>query len=171
MRVNHPEKDAVGTPARNAPPASAMNSRVMLTTIELLDRVAEIECATTLKDQRRRVPTEFDGVGAGLAFWAATYGPFASWRILCVAWAQQARNTTYAQAWIFIAVEIAVAIPTQMHNFWTMWSSKKRNRPKLRLMGEEVPMVDVFITCCGEDDDLVLDTVRGALDVHFGQLC
>ena len=86
MRVDHPEENAVSTSVCNAPPASAVNSRVMLTTIELLDRVAEIECATTLKDQRRRVPTEFDGVGAGLAYWAATYGPFASWRILCVTW-------------------------------------------------------------------------------------
>ena len=87
MRVDHHEKDAVGgTPALDTPPAAAINSRVMLTTIELLDRVAEIECATTLRDQRRRVPTEFDGMGTGLAYWAAIYGPFASWRILCVAW-------------------------------------------------------------------------------------
>lgn len=86
MRVDHSEQKTGGNPARGLPPDSAVNSRVMLTTIELLDRVAEIECATTLKDQRRRVPTEFDGVGTGLAYWAATYGPFASWRILCVAW-------------------------------------------------------------------------------------
>ena len=56
----------------------------MLTSIELLDRVAEIECATTLKDSRK-VPTEFDGVAVCLANWAAIYGPFASLRILRVA--------------------------------------------------------------------------------------
>ena len=56
----------------------------MLTSIELLDRVAEIECATTLKDNRN-VPTEFDGVAVCLANWAAIYGPFASLRILRVA--------------------------------------------------------------------------------------
>lgn len=100
MRVNHPEPKANGSPARAPAPESAINSRVMLTTIELFDRVAEIECATTLKDHRRRVPTEFDGVGVGLAHWAATYGPWASWRILCVAckalltpvWAPRARR-------------------------------------------------------------------------------
>lgn len=85
MRVDHPEQKTGSTPVRELPPESAVNSRVMLTTIELLDRVAEIECATTLRDQRRGVPTEFDGVGVGLAYWAATYGPWASWRILCVA--------------------------------------------------------------------------------------
>ena len=86
MRVDHSKRKAIGDPLPDTAAASAANSRVMLTTIELLDRVAEIECATTLKNHRQRVPTEFDGVGVGLAYWAATYGPFASWRILCVAW-------------------------------------------------------------------------------------
>ncbi len=85
MRVGQPKRKATSSPAQSVPPESAVNSRVMLTTIELLDRVAEIECATTLKDQHRPVPTEFDGVAAGLAYWSATYGPFASWRIVCVA--------------------------------------------------------------------------------------
>ncbi len=86
MRARQLKQNATTFPAQSVPPEYAVNSRVMLTTIELLDRVAEIECATTLRDQRRPVPTEFDGVAAGLAYWAATYGPFASWRILCVAW-------------------------------------------------------------------------------------
>ncbi|KJZ71228.1 hypothetical protein HIM_09371 [Hirsutella minnesotensis 3608] len=89
------------------------------------------------------------------------------YRILCIIWAQQAFEATYAAAWVFIAVEVAVAIPSLMHNSWTMWSMKKRNRQKLRLKGYDVPTVDVFITCCGEDDDLVLDTVRAACDVDY----
>ena len=56
----------------------------MLTSIELLDRVAEIECATSLRNHRK-VPTEFDGVAVCLANWAAIYGPFATLRILQVA--------------------------------------------------------------------------------------
>ncbi|KAK2592665.1 hypothetical protein QQS21_009632 [Conoideocrella luteorostrata] len=88
-------------------------------------------------------------------------------RIACVIWAQNAQETTYAAAWVFIAVEIAVAIPSLMHNSWTMMSMKKRYRPKLRLRGHDVPTVDVFVTCCGEDDDLVMDTVRGACDVDY----
>lgn len=88
-------------------------------------------------------------------------------RIACVIWAQNAAGETYAAAWVFIAVEIAVAIPSLMHNTWTMWSMKKRQRPKLRLTGNDVPTVDAFITCCGEDDDLVMDTVRAACDLDY----
>ncbi|KAM0427866.1 hypothetical protein ACHAPT_007325 [Fusarium lateritium] len=88
-------------------------------------------------------------------------------RIACVIWAQNAAGAVYAAAWVFIAVEIAVAIPSLMHNTWTMWSMKKRQRPKLRLTGNDAPTVDAFITCCGEDDDLVMDTVRGACDLDY----
>ncbi|KAF7552211.1 hypothetical protein G7Z17_g4478 [Cylindrodendrum hubeiense] len=88
-------------------------------------------------------------------------------RILCVIWAQNAQNAVYATAWIFIGVEVAVAIPSLMHNTWTMWSMKKRQRPKLRLTGNDCPTVDVFVTCCGEEDDLVMDTVRAAADLDY----
>jgi hypothetical protein len=88
-------------------------------------------------------------------------------RIASVVLAQKAQGITFPGAWIFIAIEIAVAIPSLMHNFWTMWAMKKRTRPKLRLTGDEVPLVDVFVTCCGEDDELVLDTVRAACDLDY----
>ncbi|KAH7014919.1 family 2 glycosyltransferase [Ilyonectria destructans] len=88
-------------------------------------------------------------------------------RIMCVIWAQNAQNAVYATAWIFIGVEVATAIPSLMHNTWTMWSMKKRQRPKLRLTGNDCPTVDVFITCCGEEDDLVMDTVRAAADLDY----
>ncbi|KAG5816544.1 hypothetical protein H9Q74_000835 [Fusarium xylarioides] len=97
------------------------------------------------------------------------YLAYLALRIACVIWAQNAADTTYAGAWIFIGVEVATAIPSLMHNTWTMWSMKKRNRPKLRLIGNDVPTVDAFITCCGEDDDLVMDTVRAACDLDYPQ--
>ena len=50
-----------------------------------------------------------------------------------------------------------------------MFALKKRRRPKLRLIGQDVPTVDIFVTCCGEDDDLVLDTVRGACTQDYPQ--
>ncbi|KAL2694772.1 hypothetical protein Neosp_001359 [[Neocosmospora] mangrovei] len=95
------------------------------------------------------------------------YLAYLALRVACVIWAQNAADETYAAAWVFIAVEIAVAIPSLMHNTWTMWSMKKRQRPKLRLTGNDVPTVDAFITCCGEDDDLVMDTVRAACDLDY----
>lgn len=97
----------------------------------------------------------------------ALYLTYLGLRIACVIFAQEARNTTYAAAWIFIAVEVAVAIPSLMHNLWTMWALKRRSRPKLRLMGDDTPTVDVFITCCGEDDMLVMDTVRAACNLDY----
>ena len=85
MRASDSAHDSVRSPGSlPAPPPSVAQSRVMLTSIELLDRVAEIECATSLKGSRK-VPTEFDGVAVCLANWAAIYGPFASLRILQVA--------------------------------------------------------------------------------------
>jgi hypothetical protein len=88
-------------------------------------------------------------------------------RIACIIMAQNVAGVSYAGAWVFVAIEIAVAIPSLMHNCWTMMALKKRGRAKLRLTGNECPTVDVFITCCGEDDEVVLDTVRGACDQDY----
>ncbi|KAI7977684.1 hypothetical protein EIK77_010275 [Talaromyces pinophilus] len=78
-----------------------------------------------------------------------------------------AAHETYAGAWVFIALEVATAVPSMMHNAWTMWALKGRQRPKLRLTGDDCPNVDVFITCCGEDDEVVIDTVHAAADQDY----
>lgn len=90
-------------------------------------------------------------------------------RIRFVVAAQAADHATYPLAWIFIAVEAAVAIPVFMQSFWSIFILKRRNRPKLRLIsnGNDVPTVDVFITCCGEDDEVVLDTTRAAVHIDY----
>ncbi|KAJ6087046.1 hypothetical protein N7467_005960 [Penicillium canescens] len=88
-------------------------------------------------------------------------------RIACIIMAQNVAQVSYAGAWVFVAIEITVAIPSLMHNCWTMMALKKRGRPKLRLTGKDCPTVDVFITCCGEEDEVVLDTVRGACDQDY----
>lgn len=88
-------------------------------------------------------------------------------RIACIIMAQNVAGVSYAGAWVFVAIEITVAIPSLMHNCWTMMALKKRGRAKLRLTGNECPTVDVFITCCGEEDEVVMDTVRGACDQDY----
>ncbi|KAG9246755.1 putative glycosyl transferase [Calycina marina] len=98
---------------------------------------------------------------------SALYIAYLALRIYCVIAAQKTYNSIYAGAWVFISIELAIAIPSQMHNFWTMWALKSRNRPKLRLIGNDVPAVDVFVTCCGEEDQVVLDTVRAACDLDY----
>ncbi|KAJ6135227.1 hypothetical protein N7512_000387 [Penicillium capsulatum] len=88
-------------------------------------------------------------------------------RIYCIVMAQNEAQYNFAGAWVFVAIELAVAIPGLLHNCWTMMALKKRGRPMLRLTGNDVPTVDVFITCCGEEDEVVLDTVRGACDQDY----
>ncbi|KAJ5225694.1 hypothetical protein N7468_006919 [Penicillium chermesinum] len=97
----------------------------------------------------------------------AIYLLYLALRIYCIISAQNKAHTNFAGAWVFVAIEIAVMIPSLMHNCWTMMALKKRGRPRLRLTGNDCPTVDVFVTCCGEEDEVVLDTVRGALDQDY----
>ena len=88
-------------------------------------------------------------------------------RIRFVLSAQSQQKSTFPLAWVFIAIEVSVAVPVFLQSFWSIFILKKRNRPKYRLLRNEVPTVDVFITCCGEEDDLVLDTARAACDIDY----
>lgn len=92
---------------------------------------------------------------------------YVAYRIHCVLASQALGGRIYPSAWVFVAIELATTIPAMVHSIWTMMALKKRTRPKLRLMGDDVPTIDVFITCCREDDELVLDTVRAACDVDY----
>jgi cellulose synthase/poly-beta-1,6-N-acetylglucosamine synthase-like glycosyltransferase len=96
-----------------------------------------------------------------------TYWAYFTLRIICVISAQRAQHETYPMAWIFIAVELSVAIPTFLHLFMVMFILNPRKRPKLRLMGDDVPAVDVFITCCKEETELILDTTRAACEIDY----
>jgi cellulose synthase/poly-beta-1,6-N-acetylglucosamine synthase-like glycosyltransferase len=88
-------------------------------------------------------------------------------RITFVVSAQQKFGAPFPLAWIFIAIEISVAVPIFLQTFWSLFIMKKRRRPKLRLIGNDVPTVDVFITCCGEEFDVIMDTVRAACDLDY----
>jgi cellulose synthase/poly-beta-1,6-N-acetylglucosamine synthase-like glycosyltransferase len=105
--------------------------------------------------------------------------PFLAVLSLCLFWlyfalritfiidAQNAFGQVFPMAWAFVSIEVICSIPTFTQTFWALFTVKKRNRPKLRLISNDTPYVDVFITCCGEDDDLVLDTVRAAADLDW----
>jgi len=81
--------------------------------------------------------------------------------------AQRHDKEIFYMAWVFIAVELGVVSPMVMHQFWSLFIIKSRVRQKLRLLGPEVPSVDVVVTCCGEDHDVILDTLRAAADVDY----
>ena len=44
-------------------------------------------------------------------------------------------------------------------------------REKLRIVGDNTPTVDVFVTCCKEDVDVITDTVRAAAAVDWPSDC
>jgi cellulose synthase/poly-beta-1,6-N-acetylglucosamine synthase-like glycosyltransferase len=88
-------------------------------------------------------------------------------RVLFTRIAEKQANKTYWMAWAFIIVEIIVLLPMLLHRLWGLHAIGMRWRPKLRIIGENVPSVDVIITCCGEDDDLVLDTAKAACNVDY----
>jgi hypothetical protein len=81
--------------------------------------------------------------------------------------AQASTHQIFVLAWIFITVESCVAIPMVLHRSWSVLVLRGRRRPKLRLIGNSVPSVDVIITCCKEDDDLIMDTARAACNVDY----
>ncbi|KAF2405087.1 glycosyltransferase family 2 protein [Trichodelitschia bisporula] len=98
-----------------------------------------------------------------------TYWAYFVLRILFVISAQRKNGQSFPMAWVFIGVEVAVAIPIMLHSFWTLFGIKKRNRPQFRLQGEDLPTVDVLITCCKEEVDLIVDTTRAACEVDYPQ--
>lgn len=57
-----------------------------------------------------------------------------------------------------IAVIEALPFRHSIHGKW---------RSHLLLRGENVPAVDVIVTCCNEDPDIILNTVRAALALDY----
>lgn len=97
----------------------------------------------------------------------AAYWIYFALRVRFTRDAESAAHQTYWMAWAFILVELFVSIPMLLHRLWGWHVVGLRKRPKLRLVGDNVPSVDVIITCCGEDDDLVLDTAKAACNIDY----
>ena len=60
-------------------------------------------------------------------------------------------------------------MPSLLHQLLLCFSIKTRHRPRLRVVGDHVPTVDILITCCGEEVDVILDTLKAAVDVDWPQ--
>ncbi|RVX65886.1 hypothetical protein B0A52_10250 [Exophiala mesophila] len=102
-----------------------------------------------------------------VALTIAAYWIYFVLRVKFTRQAEEAANETYWMAWAFICVELFVSIPMLLHRLWGWHVVGLRKRPRLRLVGDNVPSVDVIITCCGEDDDLVLDTAKAACNIDY----
>lgn len=65
---------------------------------------------------------------------------------------------------------IYVVAPTQLPVLLRSIAFRQPKRPQLSLSWErpeDVPTVDIIITCCGEDLDILLDTVRATCNIDY----
>ncbi|KAF2091600.1 glycosyltransferase family 2 protein [Saccharata proteae CBS 121410] len=95
------------------------------------------------------------------------YFLYFTFRIMYTLKAQAKYHHVYVIAWFFISAEISVVIPAMFHHTFSLLAVRGRKRSKLRLRGEHAPTIDVFVTCCKEDVDVVLDTARAACGVDY----
>ena len=51
-------------------------------------------------------------------------------------------------------------VPAVFHQAWLILAARGRTRAKLRLVSQNAPTVDVLITCCKEDINVIMDTAR-----------
>ena len=54
-----------------------------------------------------------------------------------------------------------------LNQIWLCGLIEDRHRPKLRLLRDNVPTVDIFVTCAGENSNVILDTIRAAAAIDW----
>ncbi|KAF4550864.1 Hypothetical protein D9617_15g042150 [Elsinoe fawcettii] len=65
-------------------------------------------------------------------------------------------------------IELMIRVPIVLVDFQSAISlSMGHERPRLLAQGKDLPGIDVVITCCGEDIDIILDTLQAALAVDY----
>ncbi|KAL9595642.1 MAG: hypothetical protein Q9219_006310 [cf. Caloplaca sp. 3 TL-2023] len=71
-------------------------------------------------------------------------------------------------AWLSFFMQLGHAIPMGIpHLLALSVMGKAKQTPLLRLMGDPCPTVDVFVTFCGEELEVLLDTVRAAAALDY----
>ncbi|KAI1623474.1 glycosyl transferase [Exophiala viscosa] len=73
-------------------------------------------------------------------------------------------------AWLFAASQVFENGATISDGVWRLIVNSIRSttpRPTLRVLGHKVPIVDVFVTCCGEQNDIVIDTLKAACAMDY----
>ncbi|KAL8714085.1 MAG: hypothetical protein Q9220_001813 [cf. Caloplaca sp. 1 TL-2023] len=77
-------------------------------------------------------------------------------------------GTALLVAWLSYAMQLGHAIPpgtTHLLAFSAI--GKEKRQPLRRLTGSVCPTVDIFITYCGEEMDVLMDTVRAAIVLDY----
>ncbi|KAL8678255.1 MAG: hypothetical protein Q9186_005368 [Xanthomendoza sp. 1 TL-2023] len=71
-------------------------------------------------------------------------------------------------AWLSYALQLAHALPTGAPHLLALSAmGKAKRQPLFRLTGNTCPAVDIFVTYCGEELDVLLDTVRAAAALDY----
>jgi cellulose synthase/poly-beta-1,6-N-acetylglucosamine synthase-like glycosyltransferase len=100
---------------------------------------------------------------------------FVSWSLwalylTCRFWNLAHRDGDTAASWwlsaLIFLTEILLLLPATFNalhmSLYIFFGTSNKRRSSYRLVGQDAPSIDVCITCCGEDLDIVMDTVAGA---------
>ncbi|KAF2846880.1 glycosyltransferase family 2 protein [Plenodomus tracheiphilus IPT5] len=139
-------------------------AETIVTPVCLVEKIHSKDDIDHLPVWKRRINnlTPLCSLAAVTAYWV-----YFTFRIKFTIAAQRASNKILTMAWTFIAVEVGVALPMLFHQFWQVFLIKGRQREKLRIVSETTPTVDVFVTCCKEDVQVIVDTVRAAAAIDW----
>lgn len=72
--------------------------------------------------------------------------------------------------WMSVAGEMGVHIPNSFVSFeviFPFFFVKETQTHRYRLLGNDAPSVDIAIPCCGEDPDIVMDTIIAAASQDY----
>jgi cellulose synthase/poly-beta-1,6-N-acetylglucosamine synthase-like glycosyltransferase len=71
------------------------------------------------------------------------------------------------RVWIVLAAEVCLSFQELVLGinliFALFYAREGSTRPRYSLMGNAAPHIDVFVTCCGEPNGIILDTVAAAI--------
>ena len=87
------------------------------------------------------------------------------WILGSLVWRAEAGNIWSAKLFVFI--HISQYFASLVEDAWPLLAAP-RKKPQIRLVGDNVPKIDVNVTTCKEGKDVIMDTVRGlcALNYH-----
>ncbi|RYP37114.1 hypothetical protein DL767_003068 [Monosporascus sp. MG133] len=74
-------------------------------------------------------------------------------------------------AWLMFLAEVFALLPPFLSqldlSLYIVYGDRSWRRARLCLAGDAAPTIDVFVTCCGEDVDLVMNTVEAAASQDY----
>ncbi|KIX02079.1 uncharacterized protein Z518_08018 [Rhinocladiella mackenziei CBS 650.93] len=120
-------------------------------------------------EHKPAIPTPFLSTALG-AVSLANSAVYVGSLIANVVSARKKGQENLLPAALFTAAQVFDHFSIISEGLWRLTVSVIRNpepRPALRVLGDNVPGVDLFIVACGEPTDIVLDTVKAACQIDY----